>query len=163
MTISRAGAAHPFVLAAIHASAFAEGEAWGVAMFAAQLGQPGVVALVDERGGLIVMRAAADEAEILTLGVAPEARRQGIGRALVEAGCAAVGEEFGAAKVFLEVAAGNGAARALYEGLGFSAAGLRRRYYADGGDAVMMMRPLIGASGGGSRPAARSEPDPPGR
>jgi ribosomal-protein-alanine N-acetyltransferase len=142
MTIRRAGAAHPFVLAAIHAAAFPDGEAWSVMMFAAQLGQPGVMALMEEAGGLIVLRVAADEAEILTLGVAPAARRRGLGRALVEAGCAAV-REAGAGKVFLEVAAGNAAARALYAGCGFLAIGVRRRYYADGADALMLARELV--------------------
>ena len=141
MTIARAGPAHCYVLAAIHAAAFSGGEAWSLAMFAAQLGQPGVIALLDEAGGLIVMRVAADEAEVLTLGVVPEARRKGVGRALLQAGCAAA-RDGGAAKVFLEVAARNTGALALYEGDGFRRVGVRRRYYADGGDAVMMVRDL---------------------
>ena len=141
MTVSRAGAAHPFVLAAIHAAAFPDGEAWSVMMFAAQLGQPGVLALVDDAGGLIVMRVAADEAEILTLAVAPDVRRRGIARALVDAGCTAA-RAAGAVKVFLEVAARNAGARALYETAGFEQIGVRQRYYADGGDAQTMGRDL---------------------
>jgi ribosomal-protein-alanine N-acetyltransferase len=155
MTIIRAGAAHPFVLAAIHAAAFPDNEAWSVMMFAAQLGQPGVLALLEEDGGLIVMRMAADEAEILTLGVAPDARRRGVGRALVEAGCGAA-RDADAVKVFLEVAAGNAAARALYQGCGFSEIGIRRRYYADGGDALLMAR-IFGPRQGTDR-AAGSTP-----
>ncbi len=139
--IQRAGPAHPFVLAAIHAAAFPPGEAWSVTMFAAQLGLPGLFALLDEAGGMVLMRVAADEAEILTLGVAPEARRRGIARALVEAGCEAAGKG-GAAKVFLEVAARNAGARALYEGSGFVKTGVRRKYYADGSDALTMTRTL---------------------
>ncbi len=139
--IQRAGPAHPFVLAAIHAAAFPPGEAWSVTMFAAQLGLPGVFALLDEAGGMVLMRVAADEAEILTLGVAPDARRRGIGRRLVQAGCKAAGEA-GAAKVFLEVAARNAGARALYEGSGFVKTGVRRKYYADGGDALTMTRTI---------------------
>jgi [ribosomal protein S18]-alanine N-acetyltransferase len=141
LTVSRAGAAHPFVLAAIHAAAFPDGEAWSVMMFAAQLGQPGVLALVDDAGGLIVMRVAADEAEILTLAVAPDVRRRGIARALVDAGCTAA-RAAGAVKVFLEVAARNAGARALYETAGFQHIGVRQRYYADGGDAQTMGRDL---------------------
>ena len=139
--IQRAGPAHPFVLAAIHAAAFPPGEAWSVTMFAAQLGLPGVFALLDEAGGMVLMRVAADEAEILTLGVAPDARRRGIARALVEAGCEAAGKS-GAVKVFLEVAARNAGARALYEGSGFVKTGVRRKYYADGSDALTMTRTL---------------------
>jgi ribosomal-protein-alanine N-acetyltransferase len=135
--IERAGPAHCFVLAAIHEAAFPDGESWGVAMLAAQLGQPGVFALVDEAGGMILVRVAADEAEILTLAVAPEARRAGLGRALLAAACAAA-RDAGAARLFLEVAATNQAARALYGAAGFLQIGRRRRYYADGGDALMM-------------------------
>ena len=69
--IQRAGPAHPFVLAAIHEAAFPPGEAWSVTMFAAQLGLPGVFGLLDEAGGMVLVRAAADEAEILTLGGCP--------------------------------------------------------------------------------------------
>jgi ribosomal-protein-alanine N-acetyltransferase len=110
-------------------------------MLAAQLGQPGVFALLDEAGGMILVRVAADEAEILTLGVAPKARRAGLGRALLDAACEAA-RAAGAARLFLEVAATNQAARALYDAAGFAQIGRRRRYYADGTDALMMSRPL---------------------
>ena len=59
-----------------------------------------------------------DECEILSLGVVPERRRRGIGSALL----AAIGEEAGRRgghRVFLEVAADNAAARALYSTSGF--------------------------------------------
>jgi ribosomal protein S18 acetylase RimI-like enzyme len=44
--------------------------------------------------------------------------------------------------MLLEVSASNQAARALYESLGFSKAGRRRRYYADGADALILLLPL---------------------
>ncbi len=44
----------------------------------------------------------------------------------------------GAEAVLLEVRASNAAALRLYESLGFQRVGLRRRYYADGEDAVLM-------------------------
>jgi len=135
--IVRAGPAHCFALAAIHEAAFAPGEAWSVAMFAAQLGLPGVFALLDDAGGMVLVRVAADEAEILTLGVAATARRAGLGRALVAAACA-VARDAGAAKLFLEVSARNAPAQALYRAAGFLPVGTRRRYYADGSDALMM-------------------------
>ncbi len=139
--IQRAGPAHPFVLAAIHAASFPPEDAWGAAMFAAQLGQPGVSALIDEAGGMVLLRVAADEAEILTLAVAAEARRRGIGRRLMLAAAEAA-RRAGAARLFLEVSAANAPARALYEALGFRRVGQRRRYYADGSDALMMVLPL---------------------
>jgi ribosomal-protein-alanine N-acetyltransferase len=132
-----AGPAHPVVLAEIHAQAFAGGEVWNAAIMAAQLSLPGVFALLDDRGGMILARSVADEAEILTLAVAPAARRLGVGRALVlEAARVAAGR--GAARMLLEVSASNQAARALYDSLGFSKAGTRRRYYADGADALIL-------------------------
>ena len=136
-----AGPAHPVVLAEIHAQAFAGGEVWGAAMLAAQLSQPGVFALLDERGGMGMARVAADEAEILTLAVAPGARRLGLGRALVMA-AARVAAARGAARLLLEVSAANQPARALYKGLGFAGQGRRRRYYADGTDALILALPL---------------------
>ncbi len=87
----------------------------------------------------------ARESEILTLAVAPWARRQGVAKALVQA----VTEEAqrrGAHAVFLEVAADNPAARDLYQGLGFIRAGLRKAYYARSGapaaDALVLRRAL---------------------
>jgi len=38
----------------------------------------------------------------------------------------------------LEVRVGNAPARALYSGLGFTEAGMRKRYYSDGEDALIM-------------------------
>ena len=144
--ITIAGPAHPFVLAEIHGLAFAGGEVWGAAVLAAHLSMPGVFALLDERGGMILARCAADEAEILTLAVAPAARRLGIGRALVLEAARVAGER-GAQKLLLEVSAANKAARALYVGLGFAPVGKRRRYYADGADALILALPLTPAAG----------------
>ncbi len=135
--IQRAGPAHPVVLAAIHAAAFSPAEAWSAAMFAAQMGLPGVFALFEAQGGLIVARMAADEAEMLTLAVTPPMRRHGIARRLV-AEAAAQAAALGAGKMFLEVSTANAAAQALYESCGFVEVGRRRRYYADGTDARVM-------------------------
>ena len=44
----------------------------------------------------------------------------------------------GANTLFLEVARSNTAAQALYAGQGFAPVGVRRRYYADGGDAMIL-------------------------
>jgi ribosomal-protein-alanine N-acetyltransferase len=48
----------------------------------------------------------------------------------------------GAARLLLEVSAANQPARALYKGLGFARQGRRRRYYADGADALILALPL---------------------
>ncbi len=77
------------------------------------------------------------ELQIHQVVVASEARRAGIGRALVEAILARVVAE-GARIATLEVRQSNEAARQLYARLGFATDGLRRRYSPDGEDAVLM-------------------------
>ncbi len=88
------------------------------------------------------VRVLADEAEILTVGVVPDARRQGVGALLVEC-LVATARERGAVAVYLEVRVDNDAALNLYGREGFTRVGLRRGYY-DGGrvDAVVMLREL---------------------
>ncbi len=133
--VIEAGIAYASALAALHQQAFPD-DPWDAASFATLLGQPGVLALLDERGGFLLLRAVLDEAEVLTLGVA--ARRQGIGLALMQEGILRLGAQ-GVRVLYLEVAAGNAAALGLYARVGFVRTGLRRRYYPDGGDAVTMM------------------------
>jgi len=93
--------------------------------------QAGDVTQAAGLAGFVLMRAAAGEAEILTLAVDPQHRRQGVGRALVDAGLAAA-LAVPCAQVFLEVADTNTAAKRLYASLGFAAVGRRVAYYADG-------------------------------
>ena len=141
--IERAGPAHAAALAAIHGAAFPPGERWGRDAMALQLELPGVFVLFDPRGGMIMARVAADEAEILTLAVLPEQRRLGLGRALL-AEAAAVAAGHGAVAMFLEVALRNTAARGRYGAMGFTLVGQRRRYYADGDDALVLRTELGG-------------------
>ena len=138
--------AHAAACAAIHGAAFGPSEAWNAAAFATLLGLPGVHGLISADSGpagLVLVRLAADEAEILTLATAPAGRRRGVARGLL---AAALGwaEASGATRVFLEVAAGNAPARALYEQAGFALCGRRRRYYPDGGDALALRLNLGG-------------------
>ncbi len=81
-----------------------------------------------QTAGLAVFQLAAGEASLNALTVDPAARRQGAGRALLTGALAALRAE-GAQSCFLEVRAGNAAARALYESVGFAAAGVRRGFY----------------------------------
>ena len=115
----------PKVMADIHASAFER--PWDAATFDSLCGQPGVAALGDT-DGFILIRTVADEAEILTLAVRPETRRQGTGARLVAAGSQAAREQ-GAVSLHLEVADDNAAALALYGGAGFVETGRRPGYY----------------------------------
>ena len=136
--IRAVGVAHADVLAAIHATAFPAAERWDGGAIATLLATPGCFALL-AAGGMAMARIAGDEAELLTLAVLPAARGAGVGGSLLAAVLAEAARQ-GAATVLLEVAPSNGAARALYKRAGFGEVGLRRRYYPDGGDALVMRR-----------------------
>jgi ribosomal-protein-alanine N-acetyltransferase len=109
-----------------------------VAIWPASSADPAVV-------GLIVATLVAGESEILTLVVAQETRRRGIGRRLVDE-LAVICGRAGAGRLHLDVAADNAPAIALYAATGFSGCGRRRGYYqrAAGSavDAILMSRPL---------------------
>lgn len=96
--------------------------------------------IIASENGFIVYRVVADEAEIITIGVAPDARRGGVAAAML-----AIAEQDakkrGAEKMFLEVATDNTAARALYRSAGYAEVGVRPKYY-DGVDAILMARQL---------------------
>ena len=137
----QAGMAYAGAMAAIHHTAFPQREAWGIDAIAIQLALPGGLGWLDPNGGMILARVAADEVEVLTLAVSPTARRLGIGARLLETAMT-VARANGARVAFLEVSVGNTAARALYEKAGFTPAGRRPRYYADGTDALVLRRVL---------------------
>jgi ribosomal-protein-alanine N-acetyltransferase len=150
MRLAPATAADAPELSAVHTEGFDDG--WSAHDIASVLASPGAFGLlVREVGGIAgfaLARVAADEAELLTLAVAPAARRQGVGAALVEAvACAAAAA--GARRFFLEVAADNVAALALYRAAGFATAGRRPAYYRRGAgmvDALVFARDLNSAA-----------------
>ncbi|WP_102226234.1 GNAT family N-acetyltransferase [Acidimangrovimonas sediminis] len=131
-------------LARLHAACFIAPPPWSAEEIAATLAQPGAF-LETRPHGFLIGRAVAGEAELLTLAVAPAARRQGTGRALVDAFDDAARAR-GATEAFLEVAADNLGARALYAATGWAEAGLRRGYYHPPGapsvDALVLRKPL---------------------
>jgi [ribosomal protein S18]-alanine N-acetyltransferase len=124
-------------LAALHATAFAD--AWSAESIRDLFATPGVFALMAGEG-FVLARAAGDEAEILTIAVAPPARRKGLGRALIRA-AAAHAQTLGVRNLFLEVGIGNNAAQGLYLGLGFISVGLRKAYYGNE-DADVLRLPI---------------------
>lgn len=127
--IEAAYVVHAALLAELHASCFEE--AWSAGDIAALLNQPGVfgaLAMDDTPVGFSLWRVAADEAEILSLGVLPAARRHGIATALLETVVATL-QTAGVASLFLEVAQDNQPARAFYQTRGFAEVGRRRSYY----------------------------------
>lgn len=141
--VAEATAAHAPVLAALHAQCFERG--WPAADMARLMAMPGAISLIASQGdhpaGFVVARRAADEAEIITIGTAPGARRRGIARRLIDR-LVALQAQAGVSSLIVDVAAGNAAARSLYAKLGFVVAGLRPAYYsaADGRreDALIM-------------------------
>lgn len=96
--------------------------------------------IVASQNGFVVYRATLDEAELITIGVHPDARRSGIAATMIELMVRDLVAR-GVKKVFLEVAENNHPARALYERHGFTVAGRRPNYY-DGIDAILMARDL---------------------
>lgn len=135
--------ADPEALARIHAACFSVPRPWHAAEIADLLRQPQNF-LLSETAGFLIGSALLGEAELLTLAVDPDHRRQGIGARLV-AGFLDEARARGAERIFLEVAADNAPAIALYRRAGFTDAGRRRGYYhsPDGAavDALVLSRP----------------------
>ncbi|MEB8387147.1 GNAT family N-acetyltransferase [Rhodobacteraceae bacterium KMM 6894] len=136
----------PREMALIHARAFeGQARAWTEPEFEALLETDGVLTIGDARG-FVLSRRVLDEAEVLTLATDPDHRRQGIARGLlgnIEQQLRALGTT----RQFLEVAAGNAPARALYAAMGYDQIALRRGYFKlpDGArdDAVILQKILI--------------------
>jgi len=133
-------------LALLEAAAFGPAS-WGEDSVKASLREPNVATVLafGQGGGLpagfaMLMRAA-DEGEILSLGVAPLQRLKGVGDALL---CEVlrIAVRAGLSKIFLEVDTSNAAARALYEKHRFQQIGERREYYRDGANAMVMGKTL---------------------
>jgi ribosomal-protein-alanine N-acetyltransferase len=94
--------------------------------------------------GYFVVMAAAGEAHLLNLSIAPGHQRSGHGSALLRQ-AAAVAASLGAHDLFLEVRPSNHAAQALYRRFGFRKVAVRRDYYpAHTGreDALVLTLPL---------------------
>lgn len=119
-------------ISALHSRLFAP--LWDDAAIRALLEHPASTSLIAVAGspkavvGFVIGQLAADEAEILSLGVTPDWQKLGLGRMLVE-GLARASRRGEAKRLFLEVADDNAAAIALYRSLGFVETGRRKRYY----------------------------------
>jgi ribosomal-protein-alanine N-acetyltransferase len=133
-------------LAALHAHAFRHG--WPATEMEALIADPTVTTIVARQGrtpftrrpvGFIMVRAAADEAEILTVAVALSRRGRGIGRMMMDETIRRL-YFMRVASLFLEVDEGNGSALALYRRLGFREVGRRANYYAGGTANALVMR-----------------------
>ena len=139
-------------IAGLQAACFSE--VWGPEFLGRLLAQPGAFSLVavdlGAPAGFLVARAVAGEAEILSLGVRQESRRQGLGSGLIRM-AATRAAAMGALQICLEVAVENQAARELYGGLGFSEVGSRPDYYQGAGgvrsDGLILKRALSESMG----------------
>ena len=136
--IEPAAVADAKAIAAIHRSAFNRG--WSDSEIEDLLRDETVTVLVARRIGrprsvlgFVILRVAADEAEVLSIAVAEAARRSGIGRLLMdEASRHLYAERI--ALLFLEVDETNAAAFKLYDSMGFRTVGRRDAYYSAAGD-----------------------------
>ncbi len=115
---------------------------WSEASFRHELSHPHGIFLVARGKGEVVGYAGCwvlvDEVHITTVAVSPDHQRQGIGQTLVlELLRQAL--DRGATCATLEVRAGNIGARALYNGLGFIDAAVRRGYYPNNREDAIVM------------------------
>lgn len=131
-------------IARVHAACF--DEQWSARMLQRILAMPGAFGLGIRNGGVggslaafALNRVAADECELLSLGVAPEHRRRGYGAMLLDASMVRAGA-VSARKFFLEVAEDNEPALKLYRIRGLVPVGRRPDYYElkDGGTAAAL-------------------------
>ncbi|MCV2882662.1 GNAT family N-acetyltransferase [Actibacterium sp. XHP0104] len=117
----------PEALAALHAACFTTPRPWSADEFRDLLAGQGCF-LVSQGQGFALGRELAGEAELLTIAVHPDARRAGLGREILRA-FETEAHAAGAIDAFLEVAADNLPAIALYQSRGYAQVGCRKGYY----------------------------------
>ena len=135
------------VLGRIHANSFPV--PWSTDDFALFLRQSEVFGWITGTGNepeaFVLFRRVVDEAEIMTLAVVPQRRRNGMAARLLHHALDELRQR-GTTTCYLEVAVDNVAARALYASIGFVACGRRRGYYdrpgEKAGDAIVMRHDL---------------------
>ena len=134
-------------LAQLHGASFHRG--WGEGEFEGMLTERNTLVHRLRLGrnliGFAVSRMAADEAEILSIAVAPSHRGRGLSRNLLLTHLGHLAGR-GVRTVFLEVEENNQPARRLYDSSGFAVTGRRERYYREPSgeqlNAVLMRRDL---------------------
>lgn len=131
-------------LSEIHTAAFQTSRGWSRNEIAGLLASPHVFT-VTRTGGFAIGRVVVDEAELLTIAVTPSAQGRGLGTELLLQFEQAAATK-GAIRAFLEVAADNLPAVAIYQRTGWETCGLRPAYYTrpDGStcDAILMEKHL---------------------
>ena len=131
MEIERDAFLHPWSEAQLRAEL---ANAWSVMLAALEAAAGGP----ERMAGYIIVWVVHDELHVLNVATAPEARRRGVGRALMEA-AHALGRERACRLATLEVRRSNEAAIALYRSLGYRQVGMRPRYYAEENEDALLM------------------------
>lgn len=114
-------------MAALEALCFPQSHTWDADAFRRH-DQDRKGILIHSAAGFVSGRVIADEAEIISVAVAPSERGKGLGREMLSDFLSEL-RKTPARSVFLEVASDNDAARRLYAHFGFTQAGLRKDYY----------------------------------
>ena len=141
MMIEPMNASHVSQIAQLEKRCFTD--PWSEKSIASELENPLSLWLVAVDGGQLIgyvgSQTVLGETDMMNLAVAPEARRQGTGRALVLALVDALTEK-GSHSLMLEVRVSNTPARTLYESLGFSQVGRRPKYYVNPKEDALILR-----------------------
>ena len=118
---------------------------WQVSAFKSGLLAPYLFGILGEENGEIIaygcLSVLFETAEILNIAVEKNARGKGYGKTLLQK-MLKLAKEKGAAECFLEVRVSNTVAKNLYEGIGFLPVNIRKGYYANGEDALVMRKEL---------------------
>lgn len=135
----------PFAdLARTHRAAFTYPRPWHAAEFDELLQSP-TCFITGNAQCFALTRVIVDEAELLTIATHPDHQRHGLARTCM-VNWQQMARARGAIRAFLEVAADNAAAIALYQTCGFETDGTRPGYYHRDGqtpvDALLMARAL---------------------
>jgi ribosomal-protein-alanine acetyltransferase len=127
-------------------------DAWSEESVRTELTGPNRVALVARDDGVLVGYAVTalngDVLDLQRIAVAPQRRRSGLARSLVDV-LLREGARSSAQRMMLEVSLANEAGRAFYADCGLVEVARRPGYYRDGSDAVVMEMPLRARDGEG--------------
>jgi [ribosomal protein S18]-alanine N-acetyltransferase len=141
--LSEARARDAAAIAVVHGASFRRG--WGEDEVLRLLLEGNVVAhrvmIRRTLAGFIMSRMAADEAEILSVAIAPNRRGRGLSRLLLDFHLRNLAGR-GVRAVLLEVDEQNEPARRLYGRAGFREVGRRQGYYESGATALVLRRDL---------------------
>ncbi|MCQ2582054.1 MAG: ribosomal protein S18-alanine N-acetyltransferase [Alphaproteobacteria bacterium] len=97
--------------------------------------------IIASKNAFMVYRCVADECELILIGVAPDYRRTGTATALMTL-IEKESKKQSVKKIFLEVSSTNTPAINLYKKMGYNNIGIRKKYYEDGSDAIVMEKQI---------------------